>query len=40
MLDARIPNRFRDARPVPVVSRDPVDCPLGNWLRSGGSDPD
>ena len=40
MLDDRILNRFRDARPVPVVSGDPVDRPLGNWLRSGGSDPD
>ena len=40
MLDDRILNRFRDARPVPVVSGDPVDRPLGNWLESGGSDPD
>ena len=40
MLDDRILNRFRDARAVPVVSGDPVDRPLGNWLGSGGSDPD
>ena len=40
MLDDRILNRFRDARPVPVVSDDPIDRPLGNWLTSGGSDPD
>lgn len=40
MLDDRILNRFRDTPPVPVVSGDPVDRPLGNWLGSGGSDPD
>lgn len=40
MLNDQILNRFRSTRPVPVVSGDPVDRPIGNWLRSGGSDPD
>ena len=40
MLNEQILARFRDTTPVPVVSGDPVDRPVGRWLQSDASAPD
>ena len=40
MLSDRVLRSFRATAPVPVVSGDPIDRPLGKWLQPDITDPD